>query len=85
MRTAPSATLLWLGAADAIRSIEEAPFITLLGGVAARPLATHAQQAALAVRYVVPAVFENRQFLAAGGLASYGGSLADAYRNAARR
>jgi len=34
----------------------------------------------LAVRHAVPAVFENRQFVAAGGLMSYGGSLTDAYR-----
>jgi len=32
------------------------------------------------VRHGVPAVFENRQFAAAGGLMSYGGSLTDAYR-----
>ena len=36
--------------------------------------------AALTVRHAVPAVFENRQFVAAGGLMSYGGSLPDAYR-----
>jgi putative tryptophan/tyrosine transport system substrate-binding protein len=28
----------------------------------------------------VPAVFENREFAAAGGLMSYGGSLSDGYR-----
>ena len=36
--------------------------------------------AALAVRHAVPAVFENREFVAAGGLMSDGGSLPDAYR-----
>ena len=38
------------------------------------------QLAALAMRHSVPAVFENRQFVVAGGLMSYGGSLPDAYR-----
>ena len=28
----------------------------------------------------MPAVFENREFVAAGGLMSYGGKLTDAYR-----
>jgi putative ABC transport system substrate-binding protein len=36
--------------------------------------------ATLAVRHAVPAVFENREFAAAGGLMSYGGSLSDGYR-----
>ena len=38
------------------------------------------QIAELAVRHAVPAVFETREFVAAGGLMSYGSSLADAYR-----
>jgi putative tryptophan/tyrosine transport system substrate-binding protein len=38
------------------------------------------QLAALAVHYAVPAVFETRGFVAAGGLMSYGGSQTDAYR-----
>ena len=42
-------------------------------------LAKQEQLAALAVRHAVPAIFENRQFVAAGGLMSYGGSLTDAY------
>jgi putative ABC transport system substrate-binding protein len=38
------------------------------------------QLAALSVRHAVPAVYENREFAAAGGLASYGGVISDAYR-----
>ena len=38
------------------------------------------QLAALTVRHAVPAIFENREFVAAGGLAAYGASLSDAYR-----
>jgi putative ABC transport system substrate-binding protein len=49
-------------------------------GSSALFVAWQEQLAALAVRHAIPAVFENRQFVAAGGLVSYGGSLADAYR-----
>jgi putative tryptophan/tyrosine transport system substrate-binding protein len=38
--------------------------------------------AALAQRYGVPTVYQYRDFAAAGGLMSYGGSLTDAYRQA---
>ena len=37
------------------------------------------QLAALALRHAVPTVFENREFVAAGGLAAYSGNIADAY------
>lgn len=38
------------------------------------------QLAEMAVHYAVPAIFESRDFVAAGGLISYGGNIADAYR-----
>jgi ABC-type uncharacterized transport system substrate-binding protein len=37
---------------------------------------------ALAARHTIPAIFEGREFATAGGLASYGTSLAGAYREA---
>jgi putative ABC transport system substrate-binding protein len=36
--------------------------------------------AALSVRHAMPTIFQNREFAAAGGLVSYGTSLADTYR-----
>ena len=38
------------------------------------------QLGALATRYGVPAIYQGREFAAAGGLMSYGGSTADSYR-----
>jgi ABC-type uncharacterized transport system substrate-binding protein len=38
------------------------------------------QLAALAIRNSLPAVYEYHQFVAAGGLVSYGGSIIDSYR-----
>jgi len=40
------------------------------------------QLAAMAVRHAVPAIHSYREFTAAGGLMSYGGSLTDLYRRA---
>jgi ABC-type uncharacterized transport system substrate-binding protein len=39
-----------------------------------------AQLAALALRHAVPAIYQFREFAAAGGLMSYGGSLTDSFR-----
>jgi putative ABC transport system substrate-binding protein len=41
------------------------------------------QLAVLAARHAMPTVYENREFVAAGGLMSYGGNLIDAYRQCA--
>jgi ABC-type uncharacterized transport system substrate-binding protein len=38
------------------------------------------QLATLAARYAVPTIFGFREFVAAGGLMSYGGSLAESFR-----
>jgi ABC-type uncharacterized transport system substrate-binding protein len=38
------------------------------------------QLAELAIRHAVPAIYQYREFAAAGGLMSYGGSLTDMYR-----
>ena len=50
--------------------------------IGADPVFTTRQEqlATLALRHAVPTVYQNRGFVAAGGLASYGGGTTDAYR-----
>ena len=49
--------------------------------VAALPFISHIKELAeLTLRHAVPAIFPYREFVAAGGLASYGTELADTYR-----
>jgi putative ABC transport system substrate-binding protein len=56
------------------------------GGLVISPgafFANHSEQlGALALRHSVPAIFEYREFVAAGGLASYAGSVTESYRMA---
>jgi len=62
------ATLLQLGPGGLV--VGNDPFFT-----------TRSEQlAALALRHAVPAIFQYREFAAAGGLMSYGGNLTDNYR-----
>jgi putative tryptophan/tyrosine transport system substrate-binding protein len=66
----------------------DAAFATLVelraGGLVITPdlfFASRTEQlAALALRHAVPAIFQYREFAAAGGLMSYGGSMTDAVR-----
>jgi putative ABC transport system substrate-binding protein len=56
------------------------------GGLAVGPdpffISRSAQLATLTIRYAVIAVFHTREFVAAGGLLSYGGSTAESHRQA---
>jgi putative tryptophan/tyrosine transport system substrate-binding protein len=52
----------------------------LLGGADALLFSQRRQIADLAIRHAIPAIYEFREFVEAGGLMSYGTDLADAYR-----
>jgi putative tryptophan/tyrosine transport system substrate-binding protein len=69
---------------SSLRSLSDALMELRAGGlvVGADPFfATRsARLGELAARHAMPAVFENRSFTAAGGLASYGSNALDSYR-----
>ena len=52
----------------------------ILIGSSARFNALSERLGALSMRHKVPAIYQTREFVTAGGLASYGGSVSDAYR-----
>jgi putative ABC transport system substrate-binding protein len=52
----------------------------VIGAASSLFVAWQDQLAKLAVRHAVPVVYATREFVAAGGLMSYGGSSADSYR-----
>jgi putative tryptophan/tyrosine transport system substrate-binding protein len=64
---------------DAFRAFREMHLGALIIGTDAFFNNRLEQLAALAVRNSVPAVYEYHQFVAGGGLASYGGSILDSY------
>jgi len=80
------------GAQDAGHARHDRDFATVFAGLA--PLrvgglviggdpffnSRSAQLGALTIRHAVPTIYQFRTFAAAGGLASYGASLTDAYR-----
>ena len=60
-----------------------ANFAKLRVGVGAGPYAERAEQfVTLAARHALPTFYQYREYVAAGGLISYGASITDAYRQA---
>jgi putative tryptophan/tyrosine transport system substrate-binding protein len=58
-------------------------FIDILGGADRSNSATTGRVLQLAMRHRLPAIYQSEDFVAEGGLMSYGPSLADAFRQAA--
>src|ERR1700736_4441381 len=58
-------------------------FIDILGGADPSNSATTGRVLQLAMRHRLPAIYQSEDFVAEGGLMSYGPSLADAFRQAA--
>jgi putative ABC transport system substrate-binding protein len=69
-----------LGLAAAFETIAARRAGGLVIGIDAFFISRSQEIAGLTQRYAVPAIFQNREFAAAGGLMSYGGSGAQAYR-----
>lgn len=68
------------GIDTAFASLRQMPVDALLTAPSALFGARRQQLAILAARYAVPAMYHDRLFTEAGGLMSYGSSLADVYR-----
>ena len=56
--------------------------VLVISGTDTFLISRNEQLAALTIRHAVPTIFQFREFIAAGGLMSYGGSITDSYRQA---
>ncbi len=74
-------TVFW--SALRIEGLPEIPRVNrVISGADTFLISRSEQLAALTVRHAVPTIFQFREFAAAGGLMSYGGSITDSYRQA---
>jgi len=64
----------------AVASVRQAQAMALVIGSDPFFTTRSQQLAALTMRHAIPAIYQYREFTAAGGLMSYGGSLTDSYR-----
>jgi putative tryptophan/tyrosine transport system substrate-binding protein len=67
---------------DAFRKMSQMPIGSLLVTADSVLYSRRDRLIALAAKYAIPAIYESRSFTAAGGLASYGTSVADGYYQA---